>query len=73
MTNATTALTTKEVAAKLGITPQHLRKVLRTMPDHDDSAYTRYSWEEGSAGLRNTIAAVKKAFKAETAKEAPTS
>jgi hypothetical protein len=50
-------LGTKEVAAKLKITPRHLRVVLRSMGK--GTGGERYMWKEGSPELAKIAEAVK--------------
>jgi hypothetical protein len=65
-------LRTKHVAAKFGMKPVQLRRILRTMPEYADGVHTNYAWAEKDPALARIEAAIKKAaaLKIERAKAA---
>jgi|SRR5579859_3106414 len=42
---------TKHLAAKFGIKPTTLRRILRTMPEYNDGLHTNYRWAEDDARI----------------------
>ena len=52
-------LTTKHVAAKFGLKPIQLRRVLRSMAEYADGVHTNYRWTDKDPMLPKIEAAIK--------------
>lgn len=61
-TTSNATLRTKHVAAKFGLKPMHLRRILRSMPTYADGVHTNYAWDPADTKALAAIeAAIKKA------------
>ena len=63
-------LKTKHLAAKFGLKPTALRRVLRSMPEYADGVHTNYAWQGESDPAIAKIAAAIKTRKEEAEKKA---